>query len=217
MNTKNWSVTRFITDIGTGQSYLNLIYILIAFPLGIFYFVFLVTGVAAGASLMIVWVGLPILVLVGIGWWFLAHFERMLAIYWLKEKVPPMTPQSMVGMDIWSRSVAHLKNPVTWKSFIYLLIKFPLGMATFVILFALISLTVAFLVMPIVYEYMPGFQMGLFFGPGIPPWEIDSLGEAFIGLVIGLVLWPVTIQVANGLAWIHAKFARMMLSMDPMA
>jgi hypothetical protein len=56
----------------------------------------------------------------------------------------------------------------------------------------------------------------MFIGADLPPWEINSMGDALVGVLIGLILWPVTMQVANGLAWVHAKFARFMLSLNPM-
>lgn len=217
MNNKRSHAFRFFSVMGKGQSYLNLFYILVAFPLGVFYFVFLISGLSTGFSLIIVWVGIPILLLVGIGWWALAYFERFMAIYLLKEEVPPMVRQPKGAAATWTLFVSHFSNPVTWKSLLYLLIKFPLGMATFVILFTLISLTLAFLVMPLIFEYFPDFQVGMFFGADLPSWEIDSLGDSLIGVLIGLILWPVTLQVANGLAWVHAKFARFMLSVDPMS
>ena len=216
VNTKRSTAFRFFRVMGNGQAYLNLFYILVAFPLGVFYFVFLVSGLSTGISLLIVWVGIPILVLVAIGWWFLANFERLMAIYWLKEDVAEMANPSQDSVGTWARFVAHITNPVTWKSLLYLFIKFPLGMATFVILVVLLSLTVAFLGMPLIYEFLPEFQIGMFFGPELPAWEIDTMGDALIGVLIGLILWPVTLQVANGLAWVHAKFARIMLGVEPM-
>jgi hypothetical protein len=70
--------------------------------------------------------------------------------------------------------------------------------------------------MPLIYGFLPEFQIGMFFGADLPVWEIDSMRDALIGVLIGLILWPVTLQVANGLAWVHAKFARVMLSVEPM-
>ncbi len=51
----------FFGVIARPQSYINIFYLLLAFPLGIAYFVFLVTGISVGASLIIIWVGIPIL------------------------------------------------------------------------------------------------------------------------------------------------------------
>ena len=207
---------QFFKVIVSGQAYVNLFYLLVAFPLGIFYFAFLVSGLSAGISLSIVWVGIPILLLVGIGWWVLASFERFMAIHLLKEDVPAMVLPLNEGTDIWTRFKESLTNPVTWKSPLYLLLKFPLGIATFVIMFTLTSLTLAFLTMPLTYAFLPEFQVGVFFVPDLPTWRIDSMSDATLSALIGLMLLPVTLHVTNGLAWVHAKFAKVMLSVDPM-
>ena len=217
MNNPSQSADRFFffRVVGSGQAYLNLLYLLVAFPLGLFYFAFLVCGLSAGVSLLIIWVGIPILLLVGVVWCVLGSFERFMAIHWLKEDVPAMARPSNEDADIWTRFKEHFANPFTWKSLLYLFLKFPLGLATFVILVTLISLTLAFLTMPFTYESLQYFQGG-FFGTGLPVWHIDSLTDALLGAMIGLMLWPVTLNITNGLAWVHAKFAKVMLSGDPM-
>ncbi len=209
------NVGRFFRVVVSGQAYLNLLYLLVAFPLGILYFVLLVSGLSVGIPLLIIWVGIPILLLVGALWWVLASFERFMAIHWLKEDVPAMARPSIEGADVWTRFKEYLANPVTWKSLLYLFMKFPLGVAAFVVLTTLISLTLAFLTMPFMYEFLPEFQAGIVLSPGLPVWHIDSLNDALLVALIGLMLWPVTLHVTNGLAWVHAKFAKIMLSVDP--
>jgi hypothetical protein len=97
---------------------------------------------------------------------------------------------------------------------LYLLVKFPLGIATFAIVVTLVSLALAFLSMPFTYQIQPSLQIGISFGPGYPAWRIDNLIEALLGALIGLLLWPVSLHVSNGLAWVHARFARLMLSIN---
>ena len=208
-------VTRFFRIISSGQAYLNLIYLLAAFPLGILYFIFLITGLSTGISLTIIWIGVPILLLVGFGWWMLAGFERFMAIHLLKEDMPIERPL-IEDSDIWTFFKEHLADPITWKSLCYLILKFPLGMATFVILVTLISITLVMLIMPLTFESQQFFQTGFFLGSDLAAWQIDSLSEALLCTLIGLVLLPTTLHISNGLAWLHAKFARMMLSDDPM-
>ena len=216
------NVGRFFKVVVSGQAYLNLLYLLVAFPLGILYFVLLVSGLSLGIPLLIIWVGIPILLLVGALWWALASFERLMAIHWLKEDVPAMARPFIEGADVWTGLREYLANPVTWKSLLYLFMKFPLGIAAFVVLTTLISLMLALLAMPFMYElgsvngFLPEFQAGVFLSPGLPAWHMDSLNDALLVALIGLMLWPVTLHVTNGLAWLHAKFARVMLSVDPM-
>ena len=206
------NVSRFFRVVVSGQAYLNLLYLLVAFPLGILYFVLLVSELSLGIPLLIIWVGIPILLLVGVLWWVLASFERLMVIHWLKEDVPAMVRPLIEGADVWTRLKEYLANPVTWKSLLYLFMKFPLGIAAFVVLTTLISLTLAFLAMPFMYEFLPEFQAGIFLSPDLPAWQIDSMNDALLGALIGLMLWPVTLHVTNGLAWVHAKFAKVMLS-----
>ncbi len=78
----------FFSVVIEPQSYLNILYLLLSFPLGIAYFVFLVTGISLGFGLAIIWLGIPILALVLAASWVLYQFERLLAIHLLKEGAP---------------------------------------------------------------------------------------------------------------------------------
>jgi hypothetical protein len=207
---------QFIRATVDVQAYLNLFYIVVAFPLGVFYFVFLVTGLSLGLSTLIIWVGIPILLLVSIGWVTLASLERYMTIHWLKEDLSVSTSLPRKGNDIWKWIKTFFADPFTWKSMFYLFLKFPLGIATFVVTIVMVSMTLASLTAPITYTFLPDFQAGIFFGSALPAWHIDSMYDALIGTLFGLVMWPLTLQVTNGLAWIHAKFARLMLTNDPM-
>lgn len=212
MNTPYQTTNRFLLFgvMGSGQAYLNLLYVLAAFPLGLFYFVYLVSGLSIGISLSIIWVGVPFLLLVGAGWWIMARFERFMAIQLLKEEVPEMALPSNYNAGLWNRFKAYFFNPVTWKSLVYLFIKGPLGLATFVVLAVLVTLTLGLLSMPFTYQHLELAQ-GTSFGPSVPVWQIDSLFDALIAALIGLILWPVTLHVSNGLAWVYASLAKLML------
>ena len=66
------------------RTYLNFLYLLLAFPLGLTYFIVLVTGLSLGLSLIIIWVGLLILAVLFPLIWFLIAFERTQSIYLLR-------------------------------------------------------------------------------------------------------------------------------------
>ena len=90
MDNPRQTAFRFFRVMGCGQTYLNMLNLLAAFPLGVFYFAFLASGLSAGISLLIIWVGIPILLLVGAGWRALASFERLMPILLVKEGIPAM-------------------------------------------------------------------------------------------------------------------------------
>src|SRR2546425_11377816 len=77
------------------QAYVNLLYLLVSFPLGIFYVVFLLLGLAGFLNTNVI-LGAPVLLLVIFVWWRLARFERNLAMRWLHVEISPIDRKSVV-------------------------------------------------------------------------------------------------------------------------
>lgn len=203
---------RFFGVVFRGDTYLNLLYVLLAFPLGLFYFVFLVPGLVTGLALSILWVGLLILLIIFFCWLGLIAIERQQAIWLLREDVPPMTPKEGTGENAWQWFVAYLKNPVTWKGLLFLLLKFPLGTLSFVIAFSLFMVTAVFLAAPLIY---PFFQPEVYFTWN-SVWVIDTLSEAMLAFLIGASLLFASLHIVNGMAWLWGRLGRVMLGNAPL-
>src|SRR5947209_13108957 len=122
------------------QTYVDLLYLLVSFPLGIFSFVFLLLGLSSLSSTTFL-LGAPLLLLMIFLWWRLAGFERRLAIRWLRVDIGPMAPPRTEGLSRGERLRAHLTNAVTWKSLAYLLLKCPLGIISLVVIVNMFVLT----------------------------------------------------------------------------
>lgn len=206
----------FLRVIVEPQSYLNIFYLLLAFPLGIAYFVFLVTGISVGAGLIIIWVGVPILALVFVGSWAMCEFERILAVYIFKEDIPPTTRgRSAVTVDqhlssverlfvgAWRRFKSHLTNRLTWTGILYLLIKFPLGIATFTIVVTLVSLSVALTTAPAFMWTSDTVTWG--------SWTFDPFHYSWILPVFGVPALFISLHLMNLTAFLSGRFARVML------
>lgn len=207
MNQTRNPLNRFFGVILWPQTYLNLLYLLLAFPLGLFYFIFLVTGFSVGLALVIVWVGLLILPVVFLIWWVCAALERQLAISLLGEKIPPMEPAKPAEPGFWPAVKAYFSNPVTWKSLLYLFLKFPLGILSFVVLVTLGSVVLSFIAMPVIAIFTtPQVEIA-----GNIVWQIDTWWEALPLSLAGLVLLFPSLHILNGLAWISGRFAFWML------
>ena len=204
MNETAGIVKQFFGVAATMQTYLNTIYLLLSFPLGTAYFVFLVTGLLLGLSLSIVWIGIPILLLMLAAWWGLVAFERQLAIRLLHVDIPPMSHETVLEQSAWARLKAHLSNPVTWKGLAYLFARFPLGILSFVVAIPLIVLTGALLFAPLTYTD-PECQIYIF------SWQIDTLNEAVICSILGLFVGLISMHVMNCLAFVSGRFAILML------
>ena len=204
MNDATGIVKKFFGVVTRGETYLNIIYLLLAFPLGTAYFVFLVTGLSLGLGLSITLLGIPILLLMLAAWWGLVVFERQLAIWLLHVDIPPISRNTASGQSAWVQLKTHLSNPLTWKGLAYLFARFPLGIFSFVVAFTLIVLTGALLFAPLTYTN-PESQLYVF------SWQIDTLNEALICSIVGLGVGLISMHVMNGLAFVSGRFASLML------
>lgn len=201
-------LSKFFGVIAESQTYLNYLYLFLAFPLGLIYFIFLVIGISFGLATLIVWVGLVILLIVIGGWWLLAGFERSMAISLLHVDIPSMsTPKTEKAQTSLEKLGAFLSNPVTWKGLIFLLLKFPLGIISFVVLVTLTTVTLVLITAPFTYHFVQP-EIWLWGGEVM---RIDTLGEAFIGMVLGFMMTFISLHIFNALAWVSGQIAKFLL------
>lgn len=209
-----------LSVIGHQQTYLNAFYLLLSFPLGIAYFVFLVTGLSVGFGLLVIWVGVPILALVLAGSWVLCRFEQETTNRILKLDIPTITPPwasdplsandatlggaERVLIRTWRQFKAHLSDRLTWTGMLYLFLKFPVGIASFIIVVTLTSVTAALLGAPFYYWAGDGIEFGI--------WQVDELWEALILMLVGFPFVFVSLHLINASAYVSGRTARVMLA-----
>ena len=185
------------------RTYLNLVYLLIGFPLGLGYFVFYVVGGSLGVGLAILGIGFVILFLLVLAAWALAHFERILANALLGAEVPRPAPTAVdEGGWPWVKSV--LGNGVTWKGLAFQLLKFPLGLGSWIVTIVVLSVVGAFIAAPVAVYFGATIQID-------PWWVADTQREAWIATAVGLAALLPALHLLNGLAWLWAQFAKVML------
>jgi len=185
------------------QTYLNLLYLILSFPLGVFYFVFLIVGLSVGASLAIMFIGLPILLVTLAASRALVSFERRLAVSLLDADIPPPLAKTPDVQGIWARIRELLSNSLTWKGLAYLFAKFPFGVFSFSISITLVSLSLGLIATPLVYEIDP-LKFGF--------WKVDTGEESLMCVVVGVVVGIISLHVFNGLAFLWGRFTVWMLS-----
>jgi len=209
------------------QTYKNLLYLALTFPLGLFYFVLLVTGVPLGVGLLSIVVGLPVLIGVLVVSDRLLVFERWLASTLVGTSVPLDRQRDT---DDWRD---YVRQPVTdlgtWIGVCYLAAKFVVGLATFVFLTVLFSVVASLILAPLYYEtaaiglHLSGpveFSLSYvaqFWGGAavislpltITSWQVTTLWEALAVSVGGVLLGIVSLHLCNLLAtvqgWLTAK------------
>jgi hypothetical protein len=202
MNANNSIVKDFFGVVIRRQTYLSMLYLLLAFPLGIIYFVFLVTGISLGLGTLITWVGFLILLIVMMTWWGFAMFEHKIASWMLPVEMNPMSKADEKDKNIWQKFKAHISNPVTWKSLVHLFVKFPLGILSFVVAVVFISVSLGLLSAPFVYKWAE-IDFYIF--------TVETIWQALMVFVVGFIVGLISLHLMNGLAFLYGQFAKVML------
>ncbi len=196
----------FFSVVAKPQTWRHIGYLLLAFPLGVFYFVFLVTGISLGFGLAIVWLGIPLLLGVLLAAYGMGEFERGLTNLLVDQETPP-SHRLAEPEGLWAKVKALLTSSETWKRVGYLFVEFPFGILSF----TLVTTTAA------VFSLMatPFFYARSWWFTSAPwPsdfWVVDTLWEAFIiAAGAGLVGFAL-IHLMNGAATLWGRFAKAML------
>jgi hypothetical protein len=199
-------LARFFGVAIDGRSYLNLLYLWLAFPLGLAYFVLLVTGFSVGIGLTIIWIGLAILFVLMLAIWGLEGLERVLAIGLLGAAVPERLPAGgAFAFRPWVKAV--FKSSALWKGVAFLFIKFPLGMAGWIASVVTLSVSAAFALAPIVRLFGGRVDVDL--------WLFERWADGPLGLLLlsisGVFMLLVSLHLHNGMAWVWKKLAEILL------
>lgn len=197
----------FFGVIAQRQTWLNVLYMLLAFPLGIMYFVILVTGLSLGLGLAILWVGIPILLVVAGAWWSFAALERLLArgLLGLDCGLAPRAWEDEPG--VLGKLRAHFTDSSTWRDLAFVLLKFPLGIISFAVLVGAAALANALLFAPVID--ISDRSDGAF---GLWGWRIDSWLEAVPLMPLGILVLLIGLHLVNLLAHVWRLLADALLS-----
>lgn len=207
--------SNFFSVLWNSQTYLNMFYLLVSFPLGIIYFCVLVTGISLGFGLIITWFGIPILLGMMFLWRAFANFERKSAELILDIEIPFKTKKPTKKKEkFWNKLKKKFSDGYTWTSLGYLFMKFPLGIFSFVVLVTLLSVALGLISTPLFYwfDQIGLLNMGFCMNNGFC-WIRSWIGAAIYS-IIGIFLLFVFLHVLNGLAKVSAWLAKAMLEKD---
>ena len=102
------------------QTWLNVFYLLLSFPLALIYFILLITGISLGFGLLITIFGIFILMGVLVMVHGLSIFEAKLTSSMLGFHIP-LQARNREANGFWNKFKEILRCSLTWKGLIYLL------------------------------------------------------------------------------------------------
>jgi len=193
--------------VARGQTYRNLLYLLLAFPLGLCYYVLLTAGLALGVGLSVLLVGLGILFGTLLLARLLATVERHLADRLLGTDLVATASSPDTSGAPAETAVAYLRAASTWTDLGFLLVKFWVGVAAFTLLVTLLGTALELLLMPVA----PG-ALGVQVGSVEVAELVDTRRERAAGVAVGLVLAVASLHAVNAFAGVTRRVAVAMLS-----
>jgi len=195
---------RFFGVVAEAQTYRNLAYLALTFPLGLLYFTLIWGGGSAGVGTLPILIGAPILVAVLAMAVAVADIETRLARGLLGADVSMDTPDpSEEPLTEYAKRL--VLSPQSYLAVVYLLSKFVIGIAAFVALTFAATLSAVLTATPLLYG-QPGVTYN--FGPNV---VVDTLPEAMALSVVGVLLGFVSLHVFNLAARVLARYTEVLL------
>jgi hypothetical protein len=197
------AIDRIFGPVIQAQTWINIVYLLASFPLGVAYFVILATVFSTGFSLLPVFVGLFVLWFALIASEVLADLDRTVANTLLGAGIPKRPPVPPAMGNIFEKMLAALRQPGTVKRLAYLALRFPMGIMSFIFVLTLLPVSVILLTVPFTYTILP-ITVGAS--------RVETFDEAIYLCCFGAVFTLLSVHALNSWAGVCRRFARRMLS-----
>ena len=178
------------------QTLWNLAYLVFGLPLGLLYTGLMFVTFFFGFVTIPVLIGVPILAIGAAMTRWANAFERQLAWRWLGVGIP--APLSGQGQALSARAARFIRDPVTWTSILFLVLKIPIGIGACWAIYMMIDRIWTLLLRPLLVTISPVY------GSRDP-------ATVLVGLAVGIALiWP-ALHVVNLMAYLYGRFARVSL------
>jgi signal transduction histidine kinase len=183
------------------RAYLAVLYSIARLPLALFYFMLVSIGLSLSFGLIwVLGIGIPFFLgFLLVAWWAVV-FERELGAWWFGFQLRPMAVGQAASPTWWSRLMAFVRNPVTWKSLAFAVLQIPVGLAIGIGFLAGLTLAAGMIAAPVLYA--AGAWSAL---PGDPSYNALGLGDSPSTLPLLLLLAAAGLAVGVGI--LHAARA----------
>jgi hypothetical protein len=173
---------------------------LLGLPLGIAYFIWLVTGLATGIGLAITIIGIPLLTAVLASVRPLLAFESELSNALLGSRIPRSSLAPAPQADGWfAKLKAYWTDGPTWRGIAYLLGRFPVGTFTFTVALSTYASALYLIAAPVVAPF-DTIELGF--------WDPNTWYEGLALMPVGLVLLVISGWISEAMAAMSRAFAR---------
>jgi uncharacterized membrane protein len=197
------------------RAYTSLFFMLLCMATGIIYFTFAVVGMSLSVGLAVLILGVPFFLLFMAVGRALSLAEGRLIEAMTGVRMPRRPVYQGAALSFWARILEMLKDRRTWTTIAYFILMLPIGILYFVIAVVGLSVSLAFIALPITVLLAQAGWFGLggveVFSQAQPEWLFDSgIAIPILG-VAGVLLLTSFMHLARGVGRLHALFAKSML------
>lgn len=186
------------------QAYAALFYMLLSLATGVFYFVWVITGLSMSAGLAVLIFGLPFFLLFVASTRLISLIEGRMVETLLGERMPrrPLIASSESGW--WPRIVAMLTDRRTWSTMLYMAAMLPIGICYFTVSVVMITTSLVFLLAPLATTF---FGDHIYFGDG----SAVTYEQSFLLIPLGVIGLTLMLHVAKWIGRIHGQLSKHLL------
>ena len=208
---------RFFGVFADPRAYASLFYMALALATGIFYFVWVVTGLSVSLGLSVTIIGIPLLILFFGSVRVLSLVEGRIVEVMLGERMPRRPLYTARGRTLMQRIGDMFTDVRTWSTILYMLLMLPLGIAYFTLVVTLVATSLASIATPLLVWTgvadagidVNGWQLLYIDGDTVST-SIPALALPLL-LVGGVLLLFATMHVARGIGRLHGLLAKHLL------
>lgn len=203
------AIRRFLGVYDDPKAWGALLYMLISLITGIVYFTWVVTGLSLSLSFAIFVFGLLFAVFFAVSIRGLALLEGRIVEGLLGIRMP-RRPLFFQKDTTWlERLKTNLTDKHVWMSILYFFLQMPLGVIYFSVIVTLFTLSVSFMVAPLIQSItdFPLLSLGEM-KYYLPSWSTPLF------LLLGFLIWTATMHLGRWIGQLHGKYAKIFLVTD---
>ncbi len=213
---------RFFGVAADPRAYAALFYMVLALATGIFYFTWVIAGMALSAGLAVLIIGIPFVILFFGSVRVLSLVEGRLVEVMLGQRMPRRPLYAERGKPWLDRIKDMFTDPRTWSTLLYFVAMLPLGIVYFTVAVTMLSTAAAFVAVPVLVWTgiaepgvslhslnFQGWQL-VNFNENIVTTSLPSTAQPLVFLA-GILLLFVTLHIARGIGHLHGLIAKALL------
>lgn len=196
----------FLRIFSDPQAYTSFFFTILYFITGVFYFAWALTGMAVSISFGILIFGIPVALFFFGSYRVFSHVESRLVEAVLKERMPRRRIFERFEGNITSIFMQYLKDGYTWRCWGYMMLRFPLGLFSFLAVIIPLGLAVDLILTPILNreeQVINGILQLLPVESGI--WILP------ITIPFSFLFVVATLYISKMIGRLQARFAKAML------